>query len=243
MAADTESYFSSWSSSLRFVLAEAAKRHQSEDKKSSNLHVSILDTTLISKDNVILSIFWAKDIFDSQRLPDNLFEVLIYGIVDGPGYCAVPYSTLTDADLDTIFPPGPEQPQTGNFKLDASIEAAKGIADLYTKGLKLSMATYLLSLTANHRNEQEQVIKELMDWAVPRHWRTDKKLTRAREMEVDGLPDAAGAAEILQHRAKYGPRNKAERYRRYGFVVGKHKSVRRYEIKDDSDPEWESESD
>lgn len=209
-------FYSSWSQSLGFILSWATSNSSPAALHHSSRHISILDTSLISKDNVILSFPTMRKHLGAD-LPEFSFslEFLIYGVVEGPGYCAVPFDDWLQAGIQTFIPrsglrgfgyPDPYSP--GNVVTNPiskdKIEIAKHVANLYPADFQVAIALYLLSVGIDVRREKDKVLAALMEMAVPRHWKQDKKVTLAPNMELDGMPDAVGAADLLQHLALHG---------------------------------------
>lgn len=206
--------FSSWSQSLGFVLSWAISFYRPSTTAMATRHISILDTSLISKENVILS-FPTMRKHLGAKLPNWSVEFLIYGVVEGPGYCAVPFRNWAKAGLQAFIPsrgltgfgyPDPFVPGEAVMSdiSENKIEVAKRIANLFPCDFQLAIALYLLSVGIDVRRQKAQVLFALMERAVPRHWKKDKKVTLAPNMELNGSPDAVGAAGLLQHLALYG---------------------------------------
>lgn len=183
--------FSSWSQTLNTVLCMA---QHSPDPAST--HISVLDTEMLGPMNPILHTGDFDRVLQTGSVWQFSNEYLIFGVVRGDAYKAVPYSDFTAAvtSIDVNLVDGwPEVSLTG-----LTIESLKALAQRYGEKLELIIAAGLSRMSVGHSWTREDLLSMLCTLNFPADWRDDPKLSMSSEVDYHGHEDAKDILRILR---------------------------------------------
>ena len=171
-----ETQFSSWAASLLVAIGFGKERGPPE-----NVYISIIDTKMLSKRNVILHVPALKPlsgVFDAWH-----HEYLAHGVIQGAAHKAVPLTAFHGFDIPSkwskMFPANPRA-LFPSIKLEDVLHARK-VAELYGGRFVMAVTVALLCVQQRHYNfwqdaeidDLAAVVDGLAGCLPSKHWCSD----------------------------------------------------------------------
>lgn len=158
--------FSSWSQSILTVLRMA---QHAEDHGKRNIHISILDTTLLGESNVVLHTVQMKKL----KLCNISYcdELLAYGIISGPAYQAVPFANMKGL-----------LSSSGTFSQNATVAGWQKLVSVFHPKFRLAVTAFLVTMytpDVDKIYERALLVRILAGLEVPAEFEQDVNETRA----------------------------------------------------------------
>lgn len=185
--------FSSWSQTLNTVLCMAA---HSPDPAST--YISILDTEMLDPMNPILHTGDFDRVLQTGSVREFRNEYLIFGIVRGDAYKAVPYSDFTTAVTSINVNPVGGWGVNEISLTGLTMESLKTLAQRYGEKLELIIAAGLSRMSTGHSWTREDLLSMLCTLNFPDDWRDDPKLSMSSEVDYHGYEDGKDILRILR---------------------------------------------
>lgn len=193
---ETGTVFSSWSQSLPFVLDYA--RFRATDGET-DIYISVIDTTLLAEENVVLHAPALKLFTDKPLLLDQ-YEYLAFGTITGRAHSAVSYRTLLQHGIKDLSQfdvtkawftyEGLGRVNPAKFDLAIAHKAANEFADDF----RLVLAANIMAGTRRTGDELDEITMALSKYPVLKEWGGYP----GDEGELGGVVEAQRAVALLQ---------------------------------------------
>ncbi|EME78815.1 uncharacterized protein MYCFIDRAFT_83835 [Pseudocercospora fijiensis CIRAD86] len=152
----TETFFSSWTQSLPLCLAWAR-----EFADAGNLHISILDVTLLRSPNRVMSAVYLGGLLE-QDFSNHSHEFLVYGKITSSAFSSVSWNLLVSSGMLKFMDREGDFSALGLKKPPTCATWAVQIGRLFTPGrVELPVAAHLATIFEDDLGEMDQVIRTL----------------------------------------------------------------------------------
>ncbi|KAH9827651.1 hypothetical protein Tdes44962_MAKER00377 [Teratosphaeria destructans] len=183
--------FSSWTQSLPQLLSWARSGGHRYGR-----YIAVIDTTMLDPCNVVLYTPLMKTI--SNTIVEFPYEYLIYGVVEGPGYKAIPFEEFAEfikvnraSDRsDTNYPHQREG-------LSELVDKASQLAKLYGKTFEAAIMSHLLTMQPASRATTSMLASNIAQLRLPEDWLREADPLRSGA-NVGTYPEAVRALDMMQ---------------------------------------------